>query len=131
MANSVLLIDDNPDCNFIMREFIRMMDPSIAVTQCQSARDGMDELEAPVHFPDVIYVDINMPITDGFTFVDWYEKHVMDAHPDTKIYMLSSSVRRDDMDKALEYSSVAGFISKSDIEHNLRQSLSLTLAERA
>ena len=61
-----------------------MVDPSIAVTQTQSARDAMEQLRATPLFPEVIYVDINMPITDGFTFVDWYEKNLMNANPDTK-----------------------------------------------
>ena len=65
LAFHVLLIDDNPDCNFIMREFIRMVDDGITVSQVESAKQAEDLLAGSGDFPEVIFVDINMPITDG------------------------------------------------------------------
>ncbi|MGC6531667.1 MAG: response regulator [Flavobacteriales bacterium] len=130
LASHALLIDDNPDCNFIMREFILMVDDGIAVSQVESAKQAEDLLAGTGDFPEVIFVDINMPITDGFTFVQGFQERYGVPHS-TKLYMLSSSVREEDMDKAASFPAVHGFISKSDIDANLKSALMVSHLERA
>ena len=130
LAFHVLLIDDNPDCNFIMREFIRMVDDGITVSQVESAKQAENLLAGTGDFPEVIFVDINMPITDGFTFVQGFQERYGVTHS-TKFYMLSSSVREEDMDKAASFPAVHGFISKSDIDANLKSALMVSHLERA
>ena len=129
LASHVLLIDDNPDCNFIMREFIRMMDDGIAVSQVESAKQAEELLAGASDFPEVIFVDINMPIIDGFAFVEGFQERYGVTHS-TKLYMLSSSVREEDIDKAASFPAVHGFISKSDIDANLKNALMGSLLER-
>lgn len=129
LASHVLLIDDNPDCNYIMREFIRMMDDGIAVSQVESAKQAKELLAGAGHFPEVIFVDINMPITDGFAFVKGFQEHYGVTHS-TKLYMLSSSVREEDIYKAASFPAVHGFISKSDIDANLKNALMGSLLEQ-
>lgn len=119
----VVLVDDNADCNFIMREFIRMVDDAIEVKDFTSASDALDHLRSTAIFPDIIYVDINMPVTDGFALIEQLQQSMAEQLSRTRIYMLSSSIRTDDRDRALAMPLVSGFISKGEIESHLKTSL--------
>src|SRR5690606_15083894 len=61
-------------------------------------------------FPDLILVDINMPILNGWEFIEAYQKLSITYKVD--VYMLSSSVYENDIERAKTYKSIKGFISK-------------------
>jgi response regulator RpfG family c-di-GMP phosphodiesterase len=128
-VRNVLLIDDNSNCNFIMSEFIKLADETIRVISAESVEEAMEALKvAGADFPDVIYVDINMPLQNGFEFVELYEEQFMALHPRTRLFMLSSSLRLDDREKAMAYDSVDDFVSKNDIDEFLKITLSKRVA---
>ncbi|MGB0423388.1 MAG: response regulator [Flavobacteriales bacterium] len=123
-VRTVLLIDDNPSCNFIMNEFIKLADDQIEVLDAESVEHALDQLASGlIRFPDVIYVDLNMPVLNGFDFIEIYEKEFLKDHPESKIYMLSSSLRPEDKKKAMAYQSVKDFVSKNDIDLFLQDTL--------
>jgi CheY-like chemotaxis protein len=123
-VKSVLLIDDNPSCNFIMTEFIKLADHSIVVLCAESVPEALEILSKSADvFPEVIYVDINMPVQNGFDFVEQYESAYQMDHPSSKLFMLSSSLREEDKAKALKYKSVCNFVSKNEIDDFLQVTL--------
>ena len=122
-VRSVLLIDDNPSCNFIMSEFIKLADEHIQVHVAESVEQALDQLSFSDQFPEVIYVDLNMPILNGFDFIEIFENEFHEAQPETKIFMLTSSSREEDKVRALRYESVKNFVSKHDIDAFLQQTL--------
>jgi CheY-like chemotaxis protein len=128
LAQHVLLIDDNPDCNFIMREFIRMVDAEIQVTSLESSMDGLQWLAQTSVIPDVVFVDINMPIIDGFGFLQAFQDRFRLQFPETRVFMLSSSVREEDVNRAKASQVVSGFISKSYIDDHLKEALTVSVA---
>lgn len=123
-VRSVLLIDDNPSCNFIMTEFIKLADDGINVYSAESVEEAITILgDAGLQFPEVIYVDLNMPVQNGFEFIEAFEDQFMQEHPDCKLFMLSSSLREEDKTQALKYQSVKEFVSKNDIDTFLQRTL--------
>jgi len=80
----VLIVDDSA----MMRRAIKQIletDPKILVVA--SARDGEDALKKDAELiPDVITMDINMPVMDGVTSM----LHLLEQHPELRIIMLSS-----------------------------------------
>lgn len=122
-VKTVLLIDDNPSCNFIMSEFIKLADERIKVLAAESVEEALALLETSNAFPEVIYVDINMPVQSGFDFIEIYERNFLGSHPSSKLYMLSSTLRHEDKQQALNFESVKGFMSKNDIDTFLQKSL--------
>ncbi|MDP4587170.1 MAG: response regulator [Flavobacteriaceae bacterium] len=122
-VKSVLLIDDNPSCNFIMNEFIKLADPNIQVYEADSVEDALEILAKLDSCPDVIYVDVNMPVMNGFDFIEYFEKSYSLKNPNCKIFMLSSSLRAEDKERALAHSCVKDFVSKNDIDSFLQHTL--------
>lgn len=128
-VKSVLLVDDNPSCNFIMSEFIKLTDDRIVVATTESVDDALHLLaNGEIPFPEVIYVDINMPVQDGFDFLEQFERRFLVHHPETRVFMLSSSLRSEDRHRALMYRSVYDFVSKNDIDNFLQASLTRAVA---
>ncbi len=112
-----------------MSEFIKLTDDSILVYVAES----VDEAEALLSdanciFPEVIYVDLNMPILNGFDFIELFERNFVAEHPETRLFMLSSSLRNEDRHRALMFRSVHDFVSKNDIDSFLQGTLTKAVA---
>lgn len=123
-VKTVLLLDDNPSCNFIMGEFIKLADDSIDILMAESVQEALEILDdSESAFPDVIYVDLNMPVQNGFDFIQLFESRYFEFYPHCRIFMLTSSLRSEDKSHAMTYQSVRDFVSKNDIDHFLRNSL--------
>ncbi len=75
--------------------------------------------------PDIILLDINMPQMDGWAFLDAYDKLKPELSKDIRIYMVSSSSSKEDINKAKTYNSVASYISKPFSKKDLFQVLNL------
>ena len=109
---NVIFIDDDEDLNFLQE---RMCSRCKAVNHyyvASSALQTLQYLSETSLAPDVIFVDINMPIMNGFQFIEEFERNYWHKFPDTQLYVLSSSVRSDDQRKSLEYRSVKDFLIK-------------------
>jgi len=62
--------------------------------------------------PDVIFVDINLPIVDGWTFLSDYDKLVDGFSKKIAVYVVTTSVRKEDKVKSDSYSFVEEFLIK-------------------
>lgn len=123
-VRNVLLIDDNPSCNFIMTEFIKLTNDQIVVRSCESVEEALEFLSnAETKFPDVIYVDLNMPVLNGFDFIESFERVFAPLHSECSLFMLTSSLREDDRVRAMGYQSVKDFVSKNEIDEFLDATL--------
>jgi YesN/AraC family two-component response regulator len=116
---NVIFIDDDEDLNFLQE---RMCSRSKSVSHyyiASSALETLEYLSETSVAPDVIFVDINMPVMNGFQFIEEFEKNYSHKFPDTQLYVLSSSVRSDDRRKSLSYPSVKDFLIKPLTEEQL------------
>lgn len=114
---SILLVDDDEINNFISIKLIKKALLNTEITACLNGKFAIDQLleisrKDPSKLPDYILLDINMPIMNGWEFLDEYEKLDIDPAGKSKIYIISSSVFSNDISKAKSYPLVKDFISK-------------------
>lgn len=87
--------------------------------------DYLQNQENGQQLPDIILLDINMPQMNGWAFLDAYEKLKPKLSKNIRIYMVSSSSNREDIDKAKTYNSVASYIAKPFSKKDIFQVLNL------
>ena len=64
-----LLIDDNFIDNFVTRKILETSNFAEKIVVIQSAQEAIAQLQAKSIVPDVIFLDIRMPMMDGFEFL--------------------------------------------------------------
>lgn len=122
----ILLIDDDEINNFTVNAIFRQVDFINSYVIKESGWDALDYLKSvdkKDEFPDLIFVDINMPEMDGFEFVERYEAMFWPQHQNTKINMLSSSMSERDREKSLNFSCVTEYVYKPLTERKLAELL--------
>ena len=116
---TVMLIDDNEIDNLINQKMIE----AAAVTENIYTHTGaksaieflknMEKLEmADQVLPDVIFLDIHMPLMDGFQFLDEFDKLTNIAKKKCKIVMLTSSINPQDFNRSKKYENVRLYLNK-------------------
>jgi len=116
-ANSVLLIDDDSIFNMISTKIIQVAKFAPKVNSYLDGTAALEELKHiiktnPNEFPDVIFLDINMPEMDGWEFLDEFKKFPEFILKKCKVFMLTSSIDDQDIKKSKSYQIVYDFISK-------------------
>ncbi|HNV28757.1 MAG TPA: response regulator [Cyclobacteriaceae bacterium] len=112
----VLLVDDNDTDNFISKRIIEITKFARRVEVKGSGKGALDYLKEhqnnPEDIPNIIFLDINMPIVDGFVFLYEFEKFNELVRSKCKVIILSSSDNKRDIDKIVNNNHVIKFITK-------------------
>ena len=117
-----LLIDDNYIDNFVTRKILEGSNFAESIIVVRSANEAIESLRDGLIKPDVIFLDVRMPLMSGFEFLDAYDK--LDIYKDhIKIFMLSSSLDPLDMRKSSDNKYVTHFIHKP-LTHKALEELS-------
>jgi len=109
---NVFFIDDNRADNYLINSYIKLDNIPITPHFEQNALHALEYLKSlkSSNFPDIIFVDINMPLKDGFEFVEDFTLQFPDV--DTNIYIMSSSIRPSDREKVDKSDIIKAYIEK-------------------
>ena len=107
----ILLIDDDVNTNFYNRILFEQANLSDEILEFQNATEGLDYLKKENEV-SLILLDINMPIMNGWQFLEAYEQLNKKQKEAIIVVMLTSSINMDDQEKAAKYDSVKKFIRK-------------------
>ncbi len=112
----VLVIDDDPINNIIFEKLSDITGFAEQITACLSAVDGLDHLQNlqknGEEAPAMIFLDIRMPIVNGWEFLQRFEKIKTPYFDNTLVYMLTSSSDQSDVNKAKNFGTVSDYIVK-------------------
>jgi len=109
--DTCLLIDDNYIDNFVTRKILEVCNFAETIVVVRSATEAIESLRKGTVKPEVIFLDVRMPLMSGFEFLEAYDKIDMDKQ-NVKIFMLSSSLDPLDIRKAMENKYITQFIHK-------------------
>jgi CheY-like chemotaxis protein len=109
--DAVFLVDDDPINNLINRRLLGKTGISSRIDEFLGGQDALEKINQ-LNPEDslLIFLDINMPVLNGWEFLNRYLENFPER--DDKIVILSSSIDFQDRQKADEYKVVSGFLEK-------------------
>lgn len=114
--SSILLVDDDKTTNFLNELMLKKLDVADTLLVALNGREALAVLQehcatATPTCPALIFLDINMPVMNGFEFLDSYSQLPWMKRRATVIVMLTTSLHSRDLQRAQQLP-VAGFVSK-------------------
>ncbi len=124
----ILQIDDDPDDHLLLEETITKIDPQIQVLHAYSGDDAiltLNQLEKQNHLPDLILLDMNMPMKCG----DEVAKEISGTSTWKKIPIILISTAADAAVSSLLENNCIAVVAKPSSLLDLEQVLRSVLAE--
>jgi CheY-like chemotaxis protein len=108
----VYIIDDDPIVLAIGKKLIDRHQDYDQVSTATNGEEALQVLKGIVNqnLPSFILLDLNMPIMDGWEFLDNVQN--IDHLKDIPIFIFTSSINPVDKQRSLNYANVRGYISK-------------------
>ena len=120
---SVMIIDDESVDRRLLKRFFKKENIQCEIFEVDNGKEGLDFLtsfaESQKKFPEtfppnIVFLDINMPVMDGFRFLEEYEKkRKQDPRLKSVVYLTSTSTADKDMTRLKKFSFVEGYVNKS------------------
>jgi CheY-like chemotaxis protein len=136
MLDLILCVDDDPITLMLCKMVIAKSSFASEIITAQNGEEALnyfDDLKLNnlgteiKKYPSLVFLDLNMPVMDGWEFLDHFSKEeYTSAFKNTKIIVLSSTIDPNDIEKSKTYPMVLDFLSKpitKEIVENLKEKL--------
>jgi CheY-like chemotaxis protein len=132
--NCILLIDDNRATNYLHKALIDDLAIARQVSVVSNGKEALNFVQEQLtsnvtDFPELILVDVKMPVMDGFEFVEAYKEAGFDQKTNAIILMLTTSTNPKDLAR-IDSLGVAGILTKPLTEESLLDVLNKHFDER-
>jgi CheY-like chemotaxis protein len=123
------LVEDDPLHVFITKKYIEMSGKVVNLMVCNNGKEAFDTLSTIIKegepLPEIIFLDLNMPIWNGWQFLEEFTKIPIDQK--IIIYILTSSNNPEDLKKAEGYNLRSNYLIKPITPVNLKKVFDLVL----
>jgi CheY-like chemotaxis protein len=114
--NIIWIVDDDAIYQIIINKIIQK---SEIFSSCASFKNGKEAINALSNLtedidslPDIILLDINMPVMDGWEFMEEMKQIPLPEKQKINTYIVSSSIAPEDKNKSRKFSAISGYMSK-------------------
>ena len=117
MLNKILCVEDNQIMQNIYRRMIPVAEFAQEVVSVYNGQEAIDYIKKVMtsngdSFPELIFLDLNMPTMSGWTFLEEIEQLLDSDEEEPRVVIVTSSVDPKDVEKAQKYPSIVDFLSK-------------------
>jgi CheY-like chemotaxis protein len=118
VLDRILCIDDDPITVMLCRKVIQKAEFAKITDSAQNGEDALHYFDRLImenddHFPELILLDLNMPVMGGWEFLDNFSRDTYaNFFSNTKVIVLSSTIDPQDVEKSKTYPMVIDFMSK-------------------
>jgi CheY-like chemotaxis protein len=114
-ANCILLVDDNPTTTFLHQRLINKLDITWELLVARNGKAALELIQERTRegkaFPELILLDLNMPVMDGFEFYKSFQELEPAHQALMKVVLLTTSFASKDEIRA-QQAGIRDFISK-------------------
>ena len=113
---NIWVIDDDKLYTFLLTKTLNKLQACEKISVYENGKLGIDalkhELDQNRDLPELIFLDINMSVMDGWEFIEEYKRLANGSTLASIIYVASSSISTDDMLKARSHKEIHDYIVK-------------------
>jgi CheY-like chemotaxis protein len=125
LLKTIAVVDDDPIYTQALKNLItswEINNPFLFFANGKEALDFIQAKEASA-LPDILLLDLNMPVMNGWTFLENFGLIAHRLKKEISIYLVSSSIWEEDFERAEKTGLVREFITKPILQHKFREIL--------
>jgi CheY-like chemotaxis protein len=115
-----MCIDDDPITLMLIKKVVQKVSFSEQIISAQNGEEALDifnqlkknNFKATVDKPQLIFLDLNMPVMGGWEFLDYFNTPNYSEFNSIKVIILTSTINPEDIKKSKTYPNVISFQSK-------------------
>jgi CheY-like chemotaxis protein len=121
LSQTILCVDDDPITLMLYKKVIIKAEFGSTILFAQNGLEALEllkevsnskNLSSTFKIPDIIFLDLNMPVMNGWDFLEHFSKEFYPQFNGIKVVILSSTIDPSDYLKAKQYEAVTHFLSK-------------------
>ena len=112
MKKTIVVVDDHVLIAKALQGIINNFAAFEVIYVCENGKDLINKFASNCKIPDIILLDISMPIMDGWDFMDNYAKIKPQLSKKITVYMVSSSINDEDIKRAKAIADITDYVVK-------------------
>lgn len=114
---NILIIDDNKIDIFVQSRLLKKQNPNYKISSCSNGKSAIKYLSKiaqnnPHKLPDIILLDLNMPIMSGWEFIDKFVHSNLLHIKNMQVFVMSCSLFKDEIQQINKIKEIKTYISK-------------------